>query len=836
MMESHDDYITHLLAPIHAPDAATLAVRKSTPGGADLNGKSSLKSRKRMPGEIATLNTIHHEPVPTATFQGVGYNLGTGLPVISSDLKIVKTELYDPDVMEALLRSKDTFSKKDLLNLSRYKRGRLHGNAVEVVYHYGKEWEKFQFGRLYPHGGQGLQAFPFDMRNPLLEKHYWDCDIENAHYIFLSKLAKSWGLPTKAIDFYIANRNACLTGLSTNRGIAKTAYLKVAYGGNIKLYDENYNDDGLSPEGDATNLKEVEAEMTPIVERCWLLHPQYHQAVKKKANPKFSLFSAVLQNEEKNCLLTMDEYCKSVGRQMDVLIHDGGEVRKLPDEAKFPEEYLRGMEKAIKDKLGYEVNIVVKPFQHNFKMPESTGELIDDEYASRIFVGLMGDHIARDGDDIFFFNEESGMWDNSETSFRTAVVKHKSKLVFTEGDKTHNYGGCETKVMAMRKWIVSGLPDTHFLAEKSDSSRHKLLFKDGIFDFNTGFTPGFNPAIVFNKRIDRVFPTERNETLIASVEKILFEDAFADGDGRDAGQYMKKSLAIGLAGDYRRKKFYMGLGEANCGKGVVVSAFRSTFCGYCDEWDANNLKYNSRNGQDEAKKLAWVKTLAGVRIAFSSEFRMDKIPMDGNLLKILSSGGDEMKVRTNNVDQTPHINRTTMWLLANDLGEITPKDSGTQERIRVIRYRLRFVGKDDDLAPDERTGDPLIKDKFNTVAYKDALFWVMADTFRRMTPSERGWGGKIPEPKCVLEETKEWAGSADNNFRELIEARFEITGVQTDVVESSAVVEYIVDECKQRLSAQKIGRELSKLIPLPDGVDKDIVKNGKKHRVGIKHR
>ncbi len=81
-----------------------------------------------------------------------------------------------------------------------------------------------------------------------------------------------------------------------------------------------------------------------------------------------------------------------------------------------------------------------------------------------------------------------------------------------------------------------------------------------------------------------------------------------------------------------------------------------------------------------------------------------------------------------------------------------------------------------------------------------------------------------------------WAGSADNNFRELIEARFEITGVLTDLVESSAVVDYILNDCKQRLSAQKIGRELTKLIPLPDGVEKDIVKEGKKHRIGIKHR
>ena len=80
--------------------------------------------------------------------------------------------MYDADVMDAILRSKDMFSKDDLARLSKYKKGRRQGNTVEVVYHYGKGCEEDQLGRLYAKGGEGLQAFPFDIRNPLLEKHW----------------------------------------------------------------------------------------------------------------------------------------------------------------------------------------------------------------------------------------------------------------------------------------------------------------------------------------------------------------------------------------------------------------------------------------------------------------------------------------------------------------------------------------------------------------------------------------------------------------------------------------------------------------------------------------
>jgi hypothetical protein len=268
---------------------------------------------------------------------------------------------------------------------------------------------------------------------------------------------------------------------------------------------------------------------------------------------------------------------------------------------------------------------------------------------------------------------------------------------------------------------------------------------------------------------------------------------------------------------------------------VLTRALTSAFGGYVCEWDANNLKYNSRNGQDEAKRLAWVRDIIGCRLGLSNEARMDRTPLDGNLIKTLSSAGDTMNIRTNNKDQSPVINRTTMFLMANDLSEITPKDSATTDRLRIIRYRLHFVANKavEELKPDERQADSTIDPWFQTDEGRNALFYLLVDTFKGLPEDERKKGGRFTDPPAVMEDTKEWAGDVNGDFKSLIEGKYKITNKPDDTILSKELVDYVIDECKQRISPQKVGRELSKLIKLPDDVEKDVIIDGHRHRRGI---
>lgn len=89
---------------------------------------------------------------------------------INTDLHIVKREIYDPDMMEYITTDHKTFSKKILKRLSEYRDKRICGNCVEVVYHYGKGCQKNQIGRLYVKNNIGIQSFPRDIRNSLLNR------------------------------------------------------------------------------------------------------------------------------------------------------------------------------------------------------------------------------------------------------------------------------------------------------------------------------------------------------------------------------------------------------------------------------------------------------------------------------------------------------------------------------------------------------------------------------------------------------------------------------------------------------------------------------------------
>jgi hypothetical protein len=226
-------------------------------------------------------------------------------------------------------------------------------------------------------------------------------------------------------------------------------------------------------------------------------------------------------------------------------------------------------------------------------------------------------------------------------------------------------------------------------------------------------------------------------------------------------------------------------------------------------------------------------------MAFSNEVRMDRTPFDGNLLKAVSSGGDQLKARDHQEKSSSFVNRSTLFLLANDMLPITPKDSGIKERCKFFRYKLRFVSNP--TSSDERQADATIKTKFSTDAYKDALFWVMVDTFNEMTVEERQKGGYISEPSCVNEETKEWVGDdGSGDFEDNIRLRYTITGNPEDSVPSSEIVDYIIKEKRMNLSGNKIGRMLTKMIsavnadcPRDRGAGVDEVG---KQRLGIKHR
>lgn len=324
---------------------------------------------------------------------------------------ITKVEYFDEDNLKHLLN--DTrFNKSDRKRLTEYNKHRQSGGQILVQYKLAKGCEEHNLGRLFPNDGLGLQSYRFDMRNPLTKKNYWDTDMENAHYCIAERWCDKYDLPCSKITEYINNRNECLKKVCDNRKKAKTEFLKILYGGNIKLYNEDYDDvDGdLKSEG-IQFLYALKSQVQALSDKIWEQHPHLHKLkcgsdkipMNKKPNPKASLMSLIFQTDERKILMFYDYLLKvQFNRNMGVFIHDGGLVEKLDNgETQFPTEILDACSKICTQKFKIRCNFTQKNIEHDWQPlnPKLTEyETRKKEFEKKnFFVGSQFIHIQDDG-------------------------------------------------------------------------------------------------------------------------------------------------------------------------------------------------------------------------------------------------------------------------------------------------------------------------------------------------------------------------------------------------------------------------------------------------------
>lgn len=289
---------------------------------------------------------------------------------------LTKTEKFCEDTMHSILTD-EAFSKSDRARLSLYNRHKVGAGRVLVSYRLGLGCEELKLGRLYPEDGLGIQSFCCIMRNPLMAKNYWDLDIENCHYRIAEQFAETYGLKHDKISDYCDRRDEVLKMTSKSRIKAKTEYLKILYGGNIKLYDDTFKEQegDISVEGNAYAV-ELKKEVCCLMESVWNANPHLHKfkaggkgavAINKKPNPKASLMSLVFQTREREILMWIDWVLRQSNRPFCVLIHDGGYIEKLPNETQpMFDDWLEGIADVMCN-VPECISLSVKPIAHDWK-------------------------------------------------------------------------------------------------------------------------------------------------------------------------------------------------------------------------------------------------------------------------------------------------------------------------------------------------------------------------------------------------------------------------------------------------------------------------------------
>ena len=755
--------------------------------------------------------------------------------VWSNDMVIEKKEKIDMERLSFLLSNPDV-PKETKRELKKLNEKISEGCWAKITYKLGKQAKESSepLGRLNASENIGLQGLKRDVRNFLANRNYFDIDMVSAHPSLCVALCRKQNLTntyqTELIDKREEKLTELMDALDCSRSTAKD-YITALYFG-----EENVS--YALPQWFKSLHLEISNARKVITQ-----NDEWTDALKflngKRKNRIGSAFAFLLQSIERACLIVLEKSAKKNGRSLDSYIHDGGLVQRHEGEEVFPEELLRKFEKDIEAETGFSIRLASKPMETSWVMTEKNDELIDpitlinDSFAAIQFAKLCGTNIVLDTGVVWVFETTTGMWSCEEDVIKRMVTQCGRKLIFkqmgSDGIKVYDYSGSVKNT----KNLMIKLPDilerqNGFFHTRIASDVGKILFPDGIYDFKTGeFVEQFDSNIVFRYAMPRKFPRKEMEK-IAELEKLIFTDAFAD---QDHASTLRHSLMRAAIGDYKRRVMTVGLGLTASGKGSLATLVKNSFGDYCASFNGNSMIGKSYD-TESSRELTWVMDIASRRFAMSSEIKTRNedgkrasIAIDGNMLKTVVSGGTDFIQACKKYENDKTImNKSTLFMFAQDLPAIDPPDDAVRDRLRVCEWSYSYV--DEPKKPYEKKRDRSILEKLADPDYGDAFFWLMVREYE-------DWKQKnFVEParaEVELQARAELIKEVD--FEAILFEAYQVTNDKNDFVPFEELYDYLknngVHDTKSR-----IGRCLNALNLLD--VVKKIDKKATHCRIGIK--
>jgi hypothetical protein len=380
-----------------------------------------------------------------------------------------------------------------------------------------------------------------------------------------------------------------------------------------------------------------------------------------------------------------------------------------------------------------------------------------------------------------FFVRKDGIWTDDQKCVHRALLNKalgcNFKILSHINGVAHKFpysselSGAE-KIVKSAMARLEETPD--FIETVHKTTLGRLCWNNGYWDFTTAtFHPGFE-GCESTVKISRDFPKRVPEDIKELHERFL--DPVFGHLKIPYLQYLAKCMA-----GYSSKMWSVLMGERDSGKSKLIKLLKTAFGGYCITVGADNLIYTRDRGGDPAKKLAWTVGMEFARMASTSEIRIDAArneKIDGTLIKSVT-GEDEIKVRTNYVDEWGMDLECGLSICCNDIGMVTPTD--TYETMVPFNLPHKFVDVPDPKLPFMKKKDPSIKEFVGRTNIGDALFWVLVDNFSKdpfvLSPA-------MKEFKSQFLEVDEFA---------LVNEHFVVTGDDKDFVANEVIKKFLRD-------------------------------------------
>jgi putative DNA primase/helicase len=226
---------------------------------------------------------------------------------------------------------------------------------------------------------------------------------------------------------------------------------------------------------------------------------------------------------------------------------------------------------------------------------------------------------------------------------------------------------------------IEGIPLDH---EQLDSDEWMLGVKNGVVDLKTGKLRPADPADLMTMQCPVEFDPD--------AECPRFEQAMSEWfPDEEVRGYVRRVAGSSLVGFQEDHIFVIHYGDGRNGKGTFVRALQNVLGRYARVIHLS-LLVNTKGSQHDTIKA----DLFRARLAVASETK-SRIPLDEASVKNLT-GNDRITARRMHEDPWEFRPSHSLWLLTNDLPQISGTDRGIWSRTKVVKWEATFEGKKDD--------------------------------------------------------------------------------------------------------------------------------------------
>lgn len=307
---------------------------------------------------------------------------------------------------------------------------------------------------------------------------------------------------------------------------------------------------------------------------------------------------------------------------------------------------------------------------------------------------------------------------------RVAVI-HNYMLKFGLNPNSQ-WGGCMKVINAL---ALEHCKDDNFQLTLQTSSRLKLPFKDGIYDFTTKKFTKFKDlkkTVFLDFKLSYKFPKRPSPERMQHCLDKVFKPIFDNDD-----ELMKEVLTVFsccIAG-VTMKVWITAIGERHSGKGIITDSYGFAFEDLVGTISSGTFT-NSKTRGEESRFLYKLSPFCDHRLVFGNELADKNKSLDGNLFKQIGSGGDKVTYRGLYENEITRKLMGKLVLLTNDITNVKPVDAYQTMLHFTFPCEFRTEGEENECVKKFRLADDDLRDYVQeNKDYRDELVHLTLDYY-----------------------------------------------------------------------------------------------------------